>query len=88
MEHFTKTDLEKKWKEFLERLNDRPNLKSTLSRFPVLNNDFQLYMEIDNSIQEELINSIKPELISFLRKELKNSKIELVTKVTEEIKKT
>lgn len=85
-EEFTIKDLEIKWKEFLTRLDDRPNLQSTLSKVPELKDNFQLYLEIDNSIQEGVINLIKPELISFLRKGLRNSKIELVTKVTDEIK--
>jgi hypothetical protein len=72
-----------KWEEFVNRLNDRPNLQSTLSRVPVLEQDFQLVLEIDNSVQNDLINSIKPELISWLRKELKNSKIQLTTRISE-----
>lgn len=45
--------------------------------------NFQLYLAIENTIQENLINSIKPELVSFLRKELKNAKIQLITEITE-----
>ena len=85
-EPFTTDDLKNKWKEFLVRLDDRPNLKSTLSKIPDLADDWQLHLEIDNSIQNDLINSIKPELVSFLRRELKNSKIEFVTKVTKQVK--
>ncbi len=85
-EPFNIKDLEIKWKLFLERLEDRPNLRSTLSRMPELKDDYSLYLEIDNTIQEDLINSIKPELVSFLRKELKNSEIEFITTVTDEIK--
>jgi len=85
-EPFSKEDLENKWKIFLVRLEDRPNLKSTLSKVPELKEDCQLYLETDNSIQEDLINSIKPELVSFLRKELKNSKVEIEIKVTDKIK--
>ncbi len=68
------------------RLEDRPNLQSTLSNVPELKENAQLYLELDNSIQNDLVNSIKPQLVSFLRRELKNSKIELVTKVTEKVK--
>jgi len=85
-EPFTLDDLKRKWKEFLVRLDDRPNLKSTLSRVPELGENWQLYLDIDNSIQNDLINSIKPELVSFLRRELKNSKIEFTTKVTTQVK--
>lgn len=85
-EPFTKEDLQKQWKLFLQRLDDRPNLKSTLSRVPELKEKFQLFLEIDNTIQEDLIVTIKPELVSFLRKNLKNSKIELTIKVSDKIK--
>lgn len=67
-------------------MDDRPNLKSTLTQVPELKDNFELYLEIDNSIQNNIITSIKPRLVSFLRKELKNSKIELTVKVTENIK--
>lgn len=68
------------------RLEERPNLKSTLSTVPELIENFQLLLEIDNRIQDDLINTIKPELVSWLRKELHNSKIQLVTKITEKVK--
>lgn len=85
-EPFSKDDLGKRWKEFLVRLDDRPNLKSTLSKVPEIKENYQLYLEIDNSFQQDSIIQVKPELVSFLRKELRNSKIELVIKVTENIK--
>ncbi len=85
-EEFTAADLTAKWKEYLVRLDDRPNLQSTLSNVPELKENAQLFLELDNSIQNDLVNSIKPQLVSFLRRELKNSKIELVTKVTEKVK--
>jgi hypothetical protein len=50
---------------------------------PALKQGFQLVLEIDNSVQDDLINTIKPELVSWLRKELKNSKIQLTTSITE-----
>ncbi|MCF6356588.1 MAG: hypothetical protein L3J54_02170 [Draconibacterium sp.] len=85
-EEFKKEDLELKWKEFLTRLDDRPNLQSTLAQVPKLKDNSELYLEIDNSIQSNLITSIKPELVSFLRRELRNSNIELTVEVTENIK--
>ncbi|HKJ79857.1 MAG TPA: hypothetical protein VKA10_09990 [Prolixibacteraceae bacterium] len=86
LEEFTAEQLKQKWEEFLKRLKSRPNLKSTLSNVPELKEDFGLYLEIENTVQENLINGIKPELISFLRKELKNSKINLSLHVTEKVK--
>lgn len=80
---FTAEALKIKWEEFVNRLSDRPNLQSTLSQIPNIEKDFQLVLDIDNSVQDDLINSIKPELVSFLRKELMNSKIQLTTRITE-----
>ncbi len=85
-EPFTKEDLKAKWDDFVKRLADRPNLQSTLSEVPELKDNFQLDLEIENSIQEDLISSIKPELVSFLRMELKNSLIQLNTIITEKVK--
>jgi hypothetical protein len=48
--------------------------------------NYQLILEIDNSVQDDLINSIKPELVSWLRRELKNSDIQLITKISETTK--
>ncbi len=80
---FTTDILKTKWEEFVLRLNDRPNLQSTLSHVPQLEPNYQLILDIDNSVQDDLINTIKPELVSWLRKELENSKIQLITRITE-----
>jgi hypothetical protein len=85
-EDFTSDELKLKWEQFLKRLEDRQNLKSTLSTVPKIDDDFKLLLEIENSVQDDLISSIKPELVSWLRKELKNSKIQLLTKITEKAK--
>ena len=85
-EEFTAEDLKLKWDAFLKRLDDRPNLQSTLSEAPELKENFQLVLEIENTIQEDLISSIKPELVSWLRMELKNSKIQLNTIISEKVK--
>ncbi len=85
-EAFTSEDLKEKWEHFLTRLDDRPNLKSTLSTVPELREDYKLVLEIENTIQENLIAGIKPELVTWLRRELHNSKIKLVTKITEKVK--
>lgn len=83
---FTAESMEVKWKEFVARLHDRPNLQSTLSRVPRLEEGYRLVLDIDNSVQDDLIASIKPELISWLRTELKNSKVELATAITKTLK--
>lgn len=80
---FTAEALAQKWNEFLLRIEDRPNLQSTLSKIPRLEADYKLILEIDNSVQEDLIGSIKPELVTWLRKELRNSNIQLISQITE-----
>ncbi len=80
---FSTESLGLKWNEFLKRIEDRPNLRSTLSKIPRLEEEYQLVLEIDNSVQDDLINTIKPELIAWLRKELRNSKVQLITRITE-----
>ena len=81
---FTSEKLKEVWEQFLLKLDERPNLQSTLSKVPELKDDYALVLEIENTVQENLINSIKPELVSWLRKELKNSKINLLLKITEQ----
>lgn len=81
-EDFTEDQLKIKWEMYLKKLANRPNLQSTLSNIPKLKENYQLLLDIDNSVQEDLINSVKPELVSWLRKELKNSKIQLVTHIS------
>ncbi len=80
---FTAEALSQKWNDFLLRIEDRPNLQSTLSKLPRLEDDYRLVLEIDNSVQDDLIGSIKPELVTWLRKELRNSNIQLITRITE-----
>ncbi|HKL31472.1 MAG TPA: hypothetical protein VJ919_02995 [Tangfeifania sp.] len=82
-EEFTVEQLKEKWESFVKKLESRPNLQSTLSNVPELGENFQLLLDIDNSVQEDLINSVKPELVSWLRKALKNSKIQLVTHISQ-----
>lgn len=83
-ETFTEEQLRKKWKEFLNTLDDRPNLKSTLSRDPELQPQNLLLLKIENHVQEELVKGIKPQLVSWLRRELRNSSIELETELVME----
>lgn len=83
IEPFTEEQLIEKWKAFLPRLDDRPSLKATLSLLPKMQADFTLVLEVDSRVQNELLASVKPELVSWLRKELRNSKINLKTVVTD-----
>lgn len=80
-EPFTKEQFEAKWAEYLTRLTDRPNLKASLSRTPEIVDGARLSLKINNSVQNEEINKIKPDLVSWLRKELRNTRIELITDI-------
>ena len=80
-ESFTQEEFAAKWAEYLTRLDDRPNLKATLSRTPQVDEKYRLMLPIDNSVQLEEINKIKPDLVSWLRKELRNTSIELITDI-------
>lgn len=80
-EPFTQEQLAEKWKEFMEKMADRPSLCSALSNVPEIVNGNKLMLKIGNSVQEEDIRLIKPELISWLRKVLRNSGIELTTEI-------
>ena len=78
-EPFTQEMLAEKWKEFKEKMADRPSLCSALSNVPEIIEGNKLLLKIGNSVQEEDIRLIKPELISWLRKVLRNAGIELTT---------
>jgi hypothetical protein len=80
-EPFTQEQFEAKWTEFLSRLTDRPNLRTTLSNTPELQPGYKLLLKIGNSVQDEDVRLIKPELVSWLRKELRNTRIELLTQI-------
>lgn len=81
VEPFTQEQLELRWKEFVAKMADRPSLCSALSIVPEIIEDHKLLLRIGNSVQEEDIRLIKPELISWLRMTLRNSKIELTTRL-------
>ena len=80
-EPFTTEQLMEKWQIFVGQLTDRPNLKATLINTPEITDDNQLILKIGSSVQEEEVRQVKFELISWLRKELRNSKIELTTRI-------
>lgn len=80
-EPFTNEQLALKWKEFIDHLMDRPNLKSTLSNVPEKTEGNEILLRIGSSVQEEEVRLVKFELMSWLRKELRNSKIELITRI-------
>lgn len=82
-EPFTEEQLKEKWNAFLPRLDSQPSLKAALKSLPKIQEDFTLVLEIDNRIQDENLAVVKPEFVSYLRQELKNSRINLKTIITE-----
>jgi len=82
-EPFTAEAFTQKWKEYLERMNDRPVLKASMSRTPEIFESCKLKLQIDSAIVDAEISKIKPDLVSWLRKELRNTGIELITEITE-----
>lgn len=80
-ESFTHEQLTVKWNEYLEQISDRHNLRSTLSNVPEIQDGNRLLLKIGNSVQEEEVRLIKMNLLLFLRRELRNSAIELDTRI-------
>lgn len=79
---FTESMFIEKWNNYLSTV-ESPNLKFTLSTVPEFSPDYKFTLRIENTVQEENIKAIKPELVAFLRKELKNSSIEVISKIVE-----
>jgi hypothetical protein len=83
-EVLTENELYTRWAELLETLNDRPNLKSTLTTKPVLKENNVIVVKINSRVQEELIKNNKPHLVSWLRRELQNTSVDLITELVQE----
>jgi len=56
-------------------------LKTTLINIPEIAENNKLLLKIGSSVQEEEIRQVKFELLNWLRRELKNSHIELNTRI-------
>ncbi len=84
-EEFSGEQLNKVWTYFTESIAKQyPNFYSTLKkRKPVLKEEFVVELVIDNKVQEMEIKERKPELLEFLRNELRNSLIQVETKISE-----
>jgi DNA polymerase-3 subunit gamma/tau len=85
---FTQTDLSLAWDEFAEKLkNDSPHLYSTLRKFrPKLLPEWQIEFTLENKILDDELNLKKGELMEFLCTRLNNFKIQLFTKIAENLK--
>ncbi len=82
---FTQQQLNVAWDKYaLNCKTNEPRMYSTLvAQLPVLNIDYSIEFTISNPLQEEELLKLKPSLLNFLKKELSNSKIDLVIKITE-----
>jgi DNA polymerase-3 subunit gamma/tau len=83
-EPFTQEQLEQAWNEVAAQFAGRfPNLHSTLSRRkPVLKEDFNIELIIDNKVQEDEIRAKKFELVGLLKNRLKNDFIQVYTTIS------
>ena len=82
---FTQEDLKSYWNEFASSLKvDFPHLFTTLtSREPVLKENWQIELEIDNRILEEELSLKKEDLLDFLKQKLNNFQITLKIRIQE-----
>jgi len=82
---FTQEELKSYWNEFASSLKvDFPHLFTTLtSREPVLKENWQIELEIDNRILEEELSLKKDDLLDFLKQKLDNFQITLKTRIQE-----
>jgi len=81
-EKFTPAQFAEKWNQFVSEV-DSPNLKTTLAHIPEFSDDYRFILKIENTVQEEALRNIKPKLVTWLRKELKNSGIDVFSKIEE-----
>ncbi len=82
---FTEEELKSHWNEFASGLKmDFPHLYTTLtSREPVMKENWQIELEIDNRILEEELKQKKGDLLDFLKQKLDNYQITLETRIQE-----
>lgn len=58
------------------------------SKTPILQENYQILISLENQLQNEIIEKIYNQLLFFLRNELQNDKITLQTQIKEEDKAT
>lgn len=84
---FTQDQLLLAWENFAVRYKENePRMYSTLTaQPPLLKENYVIELSLNNPLQEEEVVKLKPALVNFLSKELSNNKVDLITKVTEEL---
>jgi DNA polymerase-3 subunit gamma/tau len=82
---FSEESFREAWLRYAGGIRDmQPNFYSTLTRrMPVLKEENQIELLVDNKIQLDELQTRKGEILSYLRKELNNRKITLEVLVTE-----
>ncbi|WP_139134218.1 hypothetical protein [Crocinitomix algicola] len=83
---FTFEDLERAWKSFslAVKREKRDSFYSTLENSKMtMSSDYQIHLEIINSVQAAELEREKGELLDFLRKELRNYSIGLNFSIVE-----
>ena len=84
-EEITRENLEKSWLLFMEGLDEYPRMQTTLRTIkPLLEKEGKIHAAFSNTAQkEDFETNFYHKLKAFLIKELKNSRIEIVTSVSE-----
>ena len=80
---FTQEQLADLWKKLAEIYRTKkPRLHAIFSSgIPEIKENYVLEMSLQNSLQEQAINEVKDGFINYLRKQLRNGKIDVVTKI-------
>ena len=80
---FSQDRLNEVWKAYADKLaKTQPGFYATLTRYsPLLKENYLIELTLDNAAQEEDLKDKKMELLSILRNELKNNKVDIITKV-------
>lgn len=80
---FTQEQLAELWKKLAEIYKTKkPRLHAIFSSgIPEIKENYVLEMSLQNSLQEQAINEVKDGFINYLRKQLRNGKIDVVTKI-------
>jgi hypothetical protein len=82
---FTQKELILAWEKHAMLFKDNePRMYNTLStQTPVLKNNTEIELYMNNQLQEEEFQRIKPSLIVFLKNELRNNKITILTSLAQ-----
>jgi hypothetical protein len=79
---FTQNDLTKYWKEYIESIPEKKILATSMqSCIPVLQDEYNIRIQVDNPVQQKEILAERNELTSFLSSKLHNSKIYLYVEI-------